>query len=387
MTDARVPPPQSLAVVGSLAHSLVNFRGPMIRDFVENGARVTGMAPGSAPTVADALQRLGADYVPFMLDRTGTHPGRDLLSVRSLWSQFRALRPDLVLAYTMKPVVYGLLAARAAGVRRRVAMITGLGYAFGEGGGARQQATSAVLKRLTRLALVGAEAVLFQNPDDQAFFEESGLLDPRTRVLRVAGTGVDLDYYAQVPVALGPPRFLFMGRLLREKGVPEFAAAASRVRQDHPEAEFHILGALDANPGSVSAEELAGYVASGVVHHDSTDDVRPLLAAASVFVLPTAYREGVPRSIQEALAVGRAVITTDRPGCRETVEDGTNGFLVPAHDAEALARAMRRFAEAPGLATQMGQASRELAERCYDVDLINAEILDLLGFPSQIHAS
>jgi glycosyltransferase involved in cell wall biosynthesis len=368
-----------IAVVGSVPRSLVNFRGPMIRRMVEAGAEVVGVAPGRDTGVEAALSDLGAGYASYRLERAGTNPLRDLVAVRDLQDLFRDVAPDLVLAYTMKPVIYGLYAARLAGVPRRAAMITGLGYAF-EGGSVKRRAVSAVARRLARTALRGAEVAFFQNPDDQAFFERAGLLGPGTRAVRVNGTGVDLDHFAAAPVPAGPPRFLFMGRLLRAKGVPEFVEAAVRVKAEHPGARFLLLGSVDANPGSVSQAWVDGHVASGTVEHlGRAEDVRPVLAESSVFVLPTAYREGVPRSTQEALALGRPVITTDRPGCRETVVEGENGFLVPPHDAGALVDAMRAFAEDPGLAARMGAASRAHAERRYDVESINDVIVDALG--------
>ena len=369
-----------IAVIGSASASLVNFRGPMIERMVRTGAEVVGMAPGPAPAVAAALEEIGAQYHPFSLDRAGTNPFNDLLSVQELQRHFETLRPDLVVAYTMKPVIYGLYAARRAGVARRAAMITGLGYAFGEGEGLKQRATGYVVRRLSRTALRGAEAVFFQNPEDRQFFETSGLLDPVSKVIRLNGTGVDLGHFEAAPVPEGPPRFLLVARLLQDKGIPEYLEAASRIKREHPEVQFDLIGETDENPGSIRPEELVPLVDDGVLeYHGQVDDVRPALRAASVFVLPTAYREGVPRSIQEALAIGRAVITSDRPGCRETVLPGENGFLVPARDTEALVSAMAQFVEQPSLAGQMGRASRRLAERRYDVDNINTVILSSLS--------
>jgi glycosyltransferase involved in cell wall biosynthesis len=231
------------------------------------------------------------------------------------------------------------------------------------------------------VAFASVHRVFFQNPDDQGLFLRRGLIQA-DKAFRVNGTGVDLQRLKPVPAVTVPMTFLMMARLLREKGVYEFVSAARAVRRRHPAARFILLGDVDSNPGSLQREEVEAWVRDGTIEWPGhVDDVRPWIAASSVYVLPS-YREGVPRSTQEAMAMGRAIITTDAVGCRETVRDGYNGFLVPVRDSESLAAAMLRFIDSPDLVTQMGAASREIAEERFDIDRISTALLDAM----QIHA-
>ena len=194
----------------------------------------------------------------------------------------------------------------------------------------------------------------------------------------VGAIGVDLDEWGPLPPFLSPLTFLFVGRLLREKGIVEFIDAARMVKASHPDVRFIVLGAPDSNPSSLSSEQMDAWVKEGLVVWPGHADVKPWLAETSVFVLPS-YREGVPRSTQEAMAMGRAVITTDVPGCRETVIDGTNGFLVPPRDAVALGQVMLRFVVEPNLAVTMGHESRRLAEKRFNVVSANERMMSALG--------
>ena len=368
-----------IAVLGGAARDLVNFRGHLLSEMARAGHTVYGIAPGGTPEVRAELERLGATYLPIRLDRTGLNPFKDLRSLVQLWALFRRLRLDALLAYEIKAVVFGTLAAKQAGVSSRFAMITGRGTTLqGETPGFRQRTVRGVVKSLYRLALRRCRGVLFQNEDDRAFFTAEGLLPKGTPARIVNGSGVDLGHFALSPLPDGPPTFLFVGRLLRDKGLHEYVQACRLVAAHQVVARFQILGPLDSNPNAIKADQVAAWVQEGVVDYlGETEDVRPALAAAHVLVLPS-YGEGTPRSVLEAMAMGRAVVTTDAPGCRATVEDGRNGFLVPVRDSVALAEAIERLAADPDLVARLGREGRRVAEEKYDVRQVTANVLSFM---------
>lgn len=372
--------PYKVMLLASYAPSLVTFRGPLLQTLAAHGHATIGCAVEDDAETAARLGELGVSYRRVPMDRTGTNPLADLRTLAALIQLLRAERPDLLLAYTLKPVVYGGLAARLAGVPRFFGMITGLGYAFGEAATARRRRLQQITTWLYRLALRRAEAVFFFNPDDRHEFERRQILRPRQRVVMVNGSGVDTAHYREAPLPEGPPVFLLVARMLREKGLFEFAEAARRLRARWPQARFWLLGPLDANPGSLAQSQLDAWRAEGIIDYQgATRDVRPYLAACSVFVLPSYYREGIPRTALEAMATGRPIVTTDAPGCRETVVEGESGFLVPPRDPAALAAAMARFLEDPSLAARMGRRARTIAEQRFDVHRVNAVLLAAMG--------
>lgn len=368
-------------VVNGIGDAVVAFRGALVRELVARGHEVIVSTPRpverSAEAVEDELRALGAQCVFSPLDRTGLNPLSELAVRRHYRDLFERMRPDGVLATNPKPVWHAMRAAREAGVARRVAMITGLGYAFiSESWKAR--VLRAIAVHLYRGALRDATTVLFQNTVDRREFEQRGLVPAGLECDLVGGSGVDLEQFAQRPV---PPDavFLMVARLLGDKGVREFVHAARLVREQRSDCRFRLVGWIDSNPAAIRRDELDAWVREGVVEYAGRlDDVRPELAACSVFVLPS-YREGCPKSTLEALATGRAVITTDAPGCRETVERGVNGALVPVGDSKALADACMKFAADARLREKMGAASRALAERRFDVRAVNARIAAALG--------
>lgn len=366
-----------LLLVGGFAESLLNFRGALIEDLLRAGVEVHVAAPGlSDGDLSLALRDRGAIPHDIPLRRTGMNPASDLVALHGLWSLMRELRPDVFLGYTIKPVIYGLLAARVARVKRRYALITGLGYAFlNQPQGLKARVVSGVARSLYRGALRGAHRVFFQNPDDQALFRALGILSRRVASVVVNGSGVDVRHFAQTQVPEGRVVFLMIARLLGAKGVREYADASRRLRREFPSAVFRLAGWIDGGPDSISADELASWVNEGHVEYlGKLADVRPALRECGVYVLPS-YREGTPRTVLEAMAIGRAVVTTDAPGCRETVIDGVNGYLVPVGSSDGLADAMRRFLAEPSLAREMGEQSRRIVEERYDVRRVNAEML------------
>lgn len=369
-----------VAVVGGLAGSLVGFRGEMLHSMAAHGHEVLALAPEDDACVRANLESMGVTYATVPIHRTGTSPFRDVTTLIALARKFREFRPDAVLTYTAKPVIYGSIAARLVGVPLRAAMITGVGSGFAGGSGLRRRTLFSVLRRLYRIGLGQAHIVFFQNPDDSQLFRSMGLVNDRHQIIRINGSGVDLDHFS--PAAFPPPpiTFLMIARLLREKGVWEYAEAARRVRHAHPEVRFQLLGPLDSNPSGITPQELADLREEGALDYlGSTDDVRPFIASAHVCVLPSYYGEGVPHTLLEAMAMGRALLTTDAPGCRETVEVERNGLLVPQRDAAALADGMLRMLAAPEQLESMGRQSRVIAEERFDVHAVNRVILGAMG--------
>lgn len=365
-----------LALIGSHAPSLINFRGPLIREVVDRGHEVFALAPDLDEESRAALSALGATPIDHRLRRTSMNPMQDAVGVADLVQKLRKIRPDVAFGYTIKPATFGILAAWMAGVPHRFAMIEGLGHAFIEHPSMKRQALRATVSLLYRASLARADRIFFLNPDDRADFLRLGLVTgEKTEV--IDGIGVDLDQWTAAAAVTEPMTFLFIGRLLREKGILELVDAIRQVKAVRPEAQFVLLGDVDSNPSSLRREDVEAWVAEGLLTWPGQVDVAPWIARASVFVLPS-YREGLPRSTQEAMAMARPVITTDVPGCRETVVEGKNGFLVPAKDATALAEAMLRFVERPELVERMGRESRRMAEERFDVKRANATIMSRL---------
>lgn len=376
--EAVDPRPRRVMLLGSYAPSLVNFRGPLIAALKARGHEVLAAAPDMDEATALALRSLGAEPLSLRLSNASLNPLAMLRSLAELRRLLRRRRPDILISYTIKPVILGAFAGRAAGIATIVSLITGLGFAFtGKGGDLKRRLARGAASRLYRAALKRSDLVLFQNKDDQALFRELGLLAPGARTEIVDGSGVDTSHYAPSPLPPGAS-FLMIARLLRDKGIREFAEAAKRLRREHPEIPVALVGYLDPSPDSLTQVELDELVECGITFHGKLEDVRPAFADCSVYVLPS-YREGTPRSVLEAMSTGRAIITTDAPGCRETVIDGVNGLLVAPRDAGALYTAMLRFVAEPGLAAAMGEQSRRIAETRYDARKVSADMLRHIG--------
>lgn len=366
-----------LLIVINTSWNVINFRLGLVRGLVANGYQVVVAAPRDRFSEAiDAIP--GCRYVALPMRGHGRSPVEDLLLLRRMLAIFRAERPAAFLGFTVKPNVFGSFAARACGVPA-INNIAGLGSVFNE-----SSATARIVVLLYRAALRGSARVFFQNREDSALFTSRGIVRAR-QVGLLPGSGVDTARFtaAPPPATTGAPfTFLLVARLLREKGIAELAAAARIVRARHPTVRVRILGPLDpANPASVAKADLDGWIAEGLFDYLGTaDDVRPILAQADCMVLPTYYREGTPRALLEAAAMGRAILTTDMPGCRDVVDDGENGYLVPPRDAAALAAAMSRLVELPADAlAAMGAHSRAKIERQYDERIVVDRYLRALG--------
>ena len=354
---------------------MVPFRGELIRDLVSRGHEVFALAPEIPEAVAAQLSSLGARPHEVAISNTSVGPLGFIRTYGELTRALTEIAPTTLIPYTIAPVTIGSLAASRAGVKNIIPLITGLGYAFGEGKGLKRRAVRFAATILYGLALRRSSVVIFQNPDDQKYFRTARILPDDKPSIVVNGSGVNLAEFAPQPMP-SRPVFLMIARLIREKGVLEYAEAAKQLKARHPDARFLLAGWLDASPDGISQAELRQLIVDGVEYLGKLSDVRQALAEASVFVLPSRYREGIPRSILEAMAMGRPIVTSDSPGCRETVLPGENGFLVRPGDVRELTEAMESFIIDPSLAASMGQRSRSLAEARFDVRKVNAEIIE-----------
>ncbi|CBW76281.1 Glycosyltransferase (EC 2.4.1.-) [Mycetohabitans rhizoxinica HKI 454] len=354
-----------VVLVANTLWSIVIFRPGLLRTLVRMGVDVVVMAP-----VDDTLPRaleLNVRVIPLELSAKGTNPMRDLALVRTLVTRYRALKPDLVFHYTIKPNIYGSIAAKLAGVPC-IAVTTGLGYAF-----VNTNLVARVAKALYRFAFRFPREVWFLNGDDWQDFVAQRLVDPaKTQVL--PGEGIDLAHFAPraAGVSDGHVRFLLIARMLWDKGVGEYVEAARLVRAVYPQAVFQLLGATDvANPSAISAEQMRTWVAEGVIEYlGTTQDVRDIIARADCVVLPS-YREGVPRTLLEGAAMAKPLVATRAIGCREVVVDGENGLLCAPKDAADLARKLQHIIEmGPDARATMGARGRRMVEQRYDERIV-----------------
>ncbi|HBJ83596.1 MAG TPA: hypothetical protein DDZ88_06950 [Verrucomicrobiales bacterium] len=380
------------------ANTLVYHRGDLIRDFAAQGCEVVTAAAEDYPHVREFVGSLGGRHRAIRMARSKINPLKDLVTMGDMWRLFRSEKPDALFAYTIKSVVYGCVIARLAGIRRVYALLPGLGFTFVKPVTWKQKIVSFISKALHRLALKRADVIFMQNQDDVKLFTDMSMLPAGVPVHVTAGSGVNMDEYGHAPleddenIADGRVRFVLVSRLLISKGVRVFAEAARRVKQLHPNVEFHLVGPFDPNPNRVDESEVGQWVAEGtLVHHGMVKDVATLLKSMHIFVLPTWYREGVPHATLEALATGRPVITTDSVGARECVrltaegeaqrEDGEmlmqgeNGFLCQPQNVAAVECAMEWYIDHPDQIAVQGRASRQLAAEVFDVRLVNEIIL------------
>jgi len=364
--------PRRVVLAANSSWNIVNFRAGLIEALKREGYEPVVVAPLDE-AAESRMGELGVERIVVGIERSGLNPIADLWLLGEYRRILKRLGPAAVLGFTIKPNIYGCIAARSLGVPA-IANISGLGTVF-----IKRGALLALVTRLYRFALSRTAVVFFQNPDDRALFIERRMVRPEQARL-LPGSGVDLERFAPAPQPLSPPTFLLIARLLGDKGVREFVEAARMLRPGLPEARFQLLGPIDGgNRTAISRAELDEWIAQGLVDYlGETDDVRPYVAAASAVVLPS-YREGLPRSLLEAAAMARPLIATDVPGCREVVEDGTNGFLCRVRDSESLAKAMKNLAEMPvSRRSAMGEAARRKVQDQFSETVVIRAYLDAL---------
>ena len=364
-----------VAIASNTVWSIVNFRGGLVRALMDAGYEVVAMA--SPDEHVPRLSELGCRYLPLPIDGQGTNPGHDLLLLWRYWRLLQSERPDFYLAFTVKPNIYGSLAARALGIPA-INVVTGLGTAFARSNWLRILATG-----LYRLALARSEKVFFQNQDDRQLFVQKGLVQLQ-ETTRVRGSGVDLKRFELTPFPDDKSRFRFLliSRMLWDKGVGEYVEAARIVKQAFRNVEFCLLGPLNPrSPSAISNGQMEAWRSEDVVRYlGVSSDVRGEVATADCIVLPSYYREGVPRALLEAAAMGRPIIATDAPGCREAVNDGTTGFLCRTRDANDLAEKMKRMlALSERERVEMGRRGREKMEREFDEKIVIDHYIEIIS--------
>ena len=359
-----------------MAESLINFRGSLLAQLVEDGHEVIACAPDADLKTKNRLCSLGVKYFDVPISRTGLNPCKDFLSLYKIFRILKKIKPDIFLGYTAKPVIYGSLAARLAGVKCIYSMITGLGYAFVSSSW-KSKFVGLIIEFLYRISLRTNTKIFFQNPDDCQLFQTKGILSHKSVPVIIDGSGVDLKFFNSVPLP-EKTSFLLIARLLKDKGIREYVQAAEIIKKKYPDISFKLVGWLDENPSCISQRELSGWINQGTIEYlGKLTDVRPAIASSSVYVLPS-YREGMPRTVLEAMSMGRPIITTDVPGCRQSLIDGENGFLVPVRNVIALANAMEKFIISPEIVSQMGSRSLEIAIQRFDVSKVNKCIIQAM---------
>jgi glycosyltransferase involved in cell wall biosynthesis len=368
-----------IALIGGEPAYMLRFRGHLLAALQRRGHEVLSVCGGDDPESSAGLQALGVRYLSLPLDRAGAHPGRELHTLQRLTAILRREKPDLTLANSLKLIGYSGIASRLAGVPRSAALVTGLGVTFAPPRGPRERALQRVARVLLKLGLEPCDCVVFHNPEDERLVRDLGLLRPTQHSAVVDGSGVDLQHFTASPVPTDPVRFLFMGRVIESKGALDFIEAALLVKAHFAQAQFCLLGWRDpSHPHALPQSALERAAAHGIEVIDHQRDVRPELQRATVLVVPSHHREGLPRSMLEAFACARPVLASDVPGCRHALEPGS-GWLVPQQSPAALAQAMRQVCAHPESASQLGPACRALCERRFDVERVTAQILAALS--------
>lgn len=375
-----------IILIGTTASMTIQFRQDIIKLLINQNWQVYTFVCEYTKEQLSELESLGAIPVTYKMSRGGLNPLADLRSMLDLKKKIANIQPNAVFSYFTKPVIYGTLAAKLAKVAKIFGMIEGLGTPFTipkNGLTTKVKLIQKVQIFLYHLAFPLLDKIIFLNPDDPVdLIKKHKIKHKRDAIAMLGAIGLNLDQYPyQKWDEQQPISFIFIARLLAEKGIFEYVAAAKLVKEQYPESVFTVIGGLDAeNPNALKKHELDELVASNVIDYPGfVTNVAERIQKSSVFVLPSYYREGVPRSTQEAMAIGRPVITTDVPGCRETVINGVNGFLVPKWNPEALAEKMIYFIENSEEINQMGQESYKIALEKFDANKVNRKLCKLLS--------
>lgn len=369
---------KKILLIASFAGSLIRFRGDFIKSLVSNGFQVFTAAPAYTDENLIELRKMGASTIEFKLQRTGLNPLNDLKSIMELKSIIKDNQIDLVFPYTVKPVIYGSLAANMCKVPV-ISLITGLGYAF-TGLSAKSRTLQKFNETLYKLSIRKNKIIVFQNNDDYQLFLDRKIISKEQRVDFVSGSGVNLEQFKfKEKNTSDNVSFLLIARLIEEKGIALYMKAAELLKSKHPNAEFHLIGPFETSPSAISEDEINKLHEEGViVFHGKQLNIDEHLHKRDVFVLPSYYREGLPRTALEACACGNPIITTDSVGCREAVKEGQNGFLIPPQNLQSLVKAMEYFIIHPQKIKEMGINSRTYAEERFDVNIINNDLVNLI---------
>ncbi len=365
-----------IAIIISDSRHLFGLRKELVQSWVSAGHDVIAIGDVDNTSFINKCHDAGFRYRNVTLSRNGLNPLTDYKTLTGLTTILKEEYPDRVFCTFAKAVSYGSWAAHRAGINECYALISGLGSIF-RGDSFKQKAVKIGMSLLYKNAFRYCKKVIFQNNDDSAEFVRLGLL-PSDKVCFVNGSGVDLNRFSRQQIPENNV-FLFVGRLLREKGIREYVEAARIVKKEYPQCRFIAVGDIDTNPSSLTKEQVKQYSEDGLIDFIGfQSDVRPFIKEARFFVLPS-YHEGTPRCVLEAMAMARPIITSDAPGCRETVVDGQNGYLVKVGDSQALADAMMKMIQNPSIVSEMSRKSYEMAVTKYDVNIVNAQYMSIMN--------
>jgi len=365
-----------VCIIGALPASLINFRGPLIKSFIDNGHDVIALAANATTAEVNEIEKLGVKYIDYPVKRNQLSILADIKTLLSFKRIFKIEKPDVILAYTIKPVIWGGIAAKLSPNAKFYGLITGLGFAF-QSNTVKRYLLSTIVTFLYSFSLSKSSKVIFQNPDNLQVFIDKKIIK-KNKAVRVNGSGVDLKYYKYSPPSSKEFTFLTIARLLGEKGLREYSAAANIIKQKYPNIIFKILGPEDPSPDGIPLNEVQQWHNANYIEYlGNTDDVRPYLKDCHIFVLAS-YHEGMPRTVLEAMATGRPILTTNVAGCKETVIEGENGFLVAKENIEQLVSKMLWFIENKEQWQSMADKSRIMAADYFDVNKVNGQLLKIM---------
>lgn len=365
-----------VAVLSSHTPSLFWFRMDMMKAFMDCGCEVYAVGNEDEDAWKEKFTENGITYKQVNVQRNGINPLHDLQTLYSIKRVLKEIKPDKIFTYQAKSVIYGGIAANQIGLKEVYPLIAGMGSVFLKDD-IKTKLVRMVMTTEYRFAMRHSPAVFFQNHDDEDIFKKNNILN-RQKVVLIHGSGVNIDKFGVMPL---PKTFAFLciSRLIRDKGVYEYLEASRRMKRKYPEVRFLLVGPYDSNPSAIKPDELQNFVDDGSIEYfGEQKDVRPYIEQSNVFVLPS-YREGTPKTNLEAMACGRAIITTNAPGCKETVVDGENGYLIPIKNVDALCEKMEAFIKKPNLVLKMGKDGRKKAEATFDVKIVNKCICDTMG--------
>lgn len=362
---------KKIIVISSFTESLVNFRLDLLLFLKKEGYDVYALGPDQESNTMNILQSIGVTFKQFYLKRNGFNPLEDLKSIKNLHEIFKEIKPDYILPYTIKPVIYSNIAKKGLPIKS-INWITGVGFYGNPSNSIKEKLVKQIITFQYKFGISKNDILVFQNTDDLQLFKDKGIVHNHKTFI-TPGSGINLERFSQTEPNYNPISFLFVGRLIKEKGVHIFIEAAKRIKLIHPNVKFIVVGGLDVtNPNSITQKEIDGLKTLNLVEFTgNVNNVIDYINKSSVFVLPSMYREGIPRSILEALAVGRAIITTNNVGCKETVVKDYNGVLVEKNSVDNLVDAFDFFCKNPEKILEFGNNSRQLASDKFDVLIVN----------------
>ena len=364
---------KKIIIVAPISKSLIDFRGDLIQEMKNKGYNVITASPALSEEYSNIFKQQKIVNIPVNFQRNKLNPLYDFFTLIRLFKIFWEQSPDIILSYTIKPVIWGGLAAKFFKTDF-YALITGTGFVF-YGVSFKRKLLRNFVGFLYRLALKKSKGVIFQNIDDLNLFVDKGIA-PRSKTHLVNGSGVDIEKFNVATFPKDSINFLCVGRLKGDKGLREYAAAAKIVKKKFPTVVFNLVGPEETSPDAISLDEVNSW-SDYINYKGKTTDVRPLIKDTHVYILPS-YHEGLPRSTLEAMSMGRSVITTDASGCKETVKNGINGFIVPVGSIDKLVEKMIWFIEHSEQIEPMGIESRRMVVEKFDVHKVNAKMLDII---------